>query len=239
MLFVKRRAFVVALLLAGMTCGVFASTSLDTAVRGVPRATPDAGLAQISPMQRVMVAKAADTASSGGSVEKSIFIKATPEECFRVATAYEDYPIWAKATAGVSVLNRQGDLGKQVEMRMGMFGIEVKSTFEYKYSRPQKMEWKSVAGNIKELYGCYTFTPKGEGTLVTYRLKVEPGFPLPQMIKMQTNKVICSTALGELKSYTENPKTLARLRGSSGMRKGAAELWAGSLEAALLCKHIM
>jgi hypothetical protein len=36
-----------------------------------------------------MVAKAADTASSGGSVEKSIFIKATPEECFRVATAYE------------------------------------------------------------------------------------------------------------------------------------------------------
>ena len=39
--------------------------------------------------QRVMVAKAADTASSGGSVEKSIFIKATPEECFRVATAYE------------------------------------------------------------------------------------------------------------------------------------------------------
>ena len=153
MLFVKRRAFVVALLLAGMTCGVFASTSLDTPVRGVPRATPDAGLAQISPMQvyahfipiftswrhaqtldvcgipssfaaesrqrqtrcgnvracaqahsaarmvpvltcpahpqRVMVAKAADTASSGGSVEKSIFIKATPEECFRVATAYE------------------------------------------------------------------------------------------------------------------------------------------------------
>ena len=51
MLFVKRRAFVVALLLAGMTCGVFASTSLDTPVRGVPRATPDAGLAQISPMQ--------------------------------------------------------------------------------------------------------------------------------------------------------------------------------------------
>lgn len=25
----------------------------------------------------------------------------------------QDYPIWAKATAGVSVLNRQGDLGKQ------------------------------------------------------------------------------------------------------------------------------
>ena len=101
-----------------------------------------------SPLQRIVVAKA-EAASSGGSVEKSVFIRATPEECFRVATAYEDYPKWAKATAGVSVLSRTGELGKQVEMRMGMFGIEVKSTFEYSYNRPTQMEWKSVAGNIK------------------------------------------------------------------------------------------
>lgn len=108
-----------------------------------------------SPLQRVVVAKAeAEAASSGGSVEKSVFIRATPDECFRVATAYEDYPKWAKATAGVSVLSRTGTLGKQVEMRMGMFGIEVKSTFEYSYNRPTQMEWKSVAGNIKVRPPC-------------------------------------------------------------------------------------
>jgi len=39
-------------------------------------------------------------------VEKSVFVKASPDECFRVATGYEDYPVWAKATAGVSVLDR-------------------------------------------------------------------------------------------------------------------------------------
>jgi len=36
-------------------------------------------------------------------------------------------------------------------MRMGMFGIEVKSTFEYTYERPTRMEWKAVAGTIKVL----------------------------------------------------------------------------------------
>ena len=111
-------------------------------------------------LRRIHVAKAAD----GGveAVEKSIFIKATPEECFRVASGYEDYPKWAKATAGVTVLTREGGLGKNVEMRMGMFGIEVKSTFQYTYSRPTQMEWKSVAGTIKvcgwgwmgEAYAC-------------------------------------------------------------------------------------
>lgn len=192
-----------------------------------------------SPLQRIVVAKA-EAASSGGSVEKSVFIRATPEECFRVATAYEDYPKWAKATAGVSVLSRTGELGKQVEMRMGMFGIEVKSTFEYSYNRPTQMEWKSVAGNIKELHGQYTFLPEGEGTKVIYKLRVEPGFPLPNMVKQATNRAICTTALGELKSYTENPKTLARLRGANG-KAGVSrqQLHEQLLEACLSSAHIM
>ena len=27
----------------------------------------------------------------------------------------------------------------------------------------------------QELYGCYTFIPEGDGTKVTYKLRVEPG----------------------------------------------------------------
>jgi hypothetical protein len=132
-------------------CLLLASSVTGTGLgNGVGLRVPlGADIGRGSALQRLVVAKADEGSSSGGSVEKSVFIRATPEECFRVATAYEDYPKWAKATAGVSVLSRTGELGKQVEMRMGMFGIEVKSTFEYSYSRPTQMEWKSVAGNIK------------------------------------------------------------------------------------------
>ena len=130
---------------AGFESEVAARAPLGASV-GIGSGRVDSGAFQL---RRAVVAKAADGESTVDAVEKSIFIRATPEECFRVATAYEDYPKWAKATAGVSVLSRTADLGKQVEMRMGMFGIEVKSVFEYTYSRPTKMEWKSVAGTIK------------------------------------------------------------------------------------------
>ena len=176
---------------------------------------------------RILTAKAVEE-QAVEAVEKTIFIKATPEECFRVASGYEDYPKWAKATAGVSVLSRENGLGKQVEMRMGMFGIEVKSIFEYNYNRPTQMEWTSVGGTIKELYGRYTFVQEGEGTQVTYKLSVQPPFPLPGYIKKATNRAICATALGELRSYTENPKTLAKVRESIERELGPRKSGGGS-----------
>jgi hypothetical protein len=48
---------------------------------------------------------------------------------------------------------------------------------------------------VQELYGCYTFLPEGDGTKVIYKLRVEPGFPLPKMIKQATNKAICTTGM--------------------------------------------
>ena len=140
---------------------------------------------------------------------------------------------------------------------------------------------------LQELYGCYRFVPEGEGTRVTYKLRVEPGFPLPNMVKQATNKAICSTgvslvrlsipsmslyvhtnvhvfifgmheiylparysstpspspahtaALGELRSYTENPKTLARLRGDSNKSgAGKKKLYEDALEACLTSIHL-
>ncbi|EKX55505.1 hypothetical protein GUITHDRAFT_99280 [Guillardia theta CCMP2712] len=35
------------------------------------------------------------------AVERSIMVRATAEECFQVATAFEDYPKWARATSSV------------------------------------------------------------------------------------------------------------------------------------------
>lgn len=49
-----------------------------------------------------------------------------------------------------------------------------------------------------------------------------------------------TAALGELKSYTENPKTLARLRGDS-KASGAArqKLRETTIESSLTAKHLM
>ena len=49
---------------------------------------------------RILTAKAVEE-QAVEAVEKTIFIKATPEECFRVASGYEDYPKWDKETCRV------------------------------------------------------------------------------------------------------------------------------------------
>jgi len=47
-------------------------------------------------------------------------------------------------------------------------------------------------------------------------------------------------ALGELKSYTENPKTLARLRGDSKVSSATRQkLWDTAVESSMTAKHLM
>jgi hypothetical protein len=56
---------------------------------GLRAPTLDSGLGSgDGPLRRAIVAKAAEE-SAVEAVEKSIFIRATPEECFSVASAYE------------------------------------------------------------------------------------------------------------------------------------------------------
>ena len=60
------------------------------------------------------------------------------------------------------------------------------------------------------------------------------------LLRMRLSRARCSPALGELKSYTENPKTLARLRGANG-KAGVSrqQLHEQLLEACLSSAHIM
>lgn len=48
-----------------------------------------AGLTGRGTLQRALVAKAVEEESAVEAVEKTIFIRATPDECFRVASGYE------------------------------------------------------------------------------------------------------------------------------------------------------
>jgi hypothetical protein len=48
-----------------------------------------AGLTGRGTLPRALVAKAAEEESAVEAVEKTIFIRATPDECFRVASGYE------------------------------------------------------------------------------------------------------------------------------------------------------
>mmetsp|Transcript_25569 Transcript_25569/g.51996 ORF Transcript_25569/g.51996 Transcript_25569/m.51996 type:complete len:285 (-) Transcript_25569:600-1454(-) len=143
------------------------------------------------------------------SVERSIVIEASAEECFAAASNFEDYPKWSPAKT-VSVRERSKDgLGTVVIFVMGIFGMTTTNTMAYKYDRPHKMNWHVTEGGIKELIGQYDFhqiTP--DRTRVVYHLKVEPGFPFPEVLKRATSRAVATAALHDLKRWTERQRAL-------------------------------
>ena len=160
-------------------------------------------------------------------IERSIDIHATPEEVFQVATRFEQYPEWAGVTS-INVLERGRDgLGKSVKLECGMFGRSIWYTLCYSYERPKHMRWFASAGSLKELVGSYEFQPLSGGTMtrVVYKLRVEPGFYLPSVIKSSTSAFVATAALSNLKRFSELPSTKLSLR---TLNNGGSAAGAGS-----------
>ncbi|EKX51916.1 hypothetical protein GUITHDRAFT_102529 [Guillardia theta CCMP2712] len=147
-----------------------------------------------------------DDDDNENKVEQSITIEASAQDCFTAATTYEDYPKWAGCTKAVKVLERRASdgLAVLVEFVMGIFGFTSRNKMKYTYDKPRCMSWHITEGGIKELDGRYDFISLGpERTKVVYKLRVEPGFFLPKMIKRATSRAVAKMALEDLKRFTE------------------------------------
>ena len=92
----------------------------------------------------------------------------------------------------------------------------------------RRIAWYAVAGSVKELIGSYEFEKVGEErTSIRYKLAIDPGFPLPGMVKQASAKLIVSTALNELRKHTEKEETRASLRKAILERMGLATIYGG------------
>ena len=148
------------------------------------------------------------------AVQKTIEIAASVEECFEAAAGFEDYPKWAASVAMVDVIEKTSEgLGQKVAYEVGAFGRNLGYTLAYKFEYPKKIAWYACAGSVKELVGSYEFEDGGNGkTRVNYNLAIDPGFPLPSLVKQASAKLIVSTALNELRKYSEKEDTRSRMR---------------------------
>ena len=167
---------------------------------------PDAPAVVAVPVEKTPAAAADVEAEMTDSVENSIEVDATPAECYQVAAKLDDYPKWVGSLESVEVLDAGSDgLAKQAKFAVGAFGQTLDYTLEYTHAVPERLAWKAVAGSVKALVGSYTFEALdgGKRTRVTYKLALDPGFSIPSMIKKASTKLIVSTALSDLRKYTE------------------------------------
>jgi uncharacterized membrane protein len=140
------------------------------------------------------------------SVSDSIDIVASAEEIFAVATDLEKYPEWNANIKKVEV-KESDDEGRptKVWMQVDAKIKTVSYTLAYDYSEaPESFSWDLVEGDVKELSGSYVFDEFDDVTEVRYETRVDPGFPMPGMIKRQAQKQIVKGALQDLKKRVES-----------------------------------
>jgi uncharacterized membrane protein len=137
---------------------------------------------------------------------EQIRVAAPPARCFGFAADFEEYPSWAKDVKHVEVLTRdERGRGSRVEYRASALGKSIRYVLDYDFAdAPGAFTWKLVDGDmLRALDGRYAFAPDGEGTLVTYDLRIDVAVPMPGLLRRRAGALIVHTALEELKRAAE------------------------------------
>ncbi len=133
-------------------------------------------------------------------------VAASPSRCFDIAVDFERYPEWAHDVKEANVLERDAHgRAVRVEYRASALGRSTHYTLAYDYTQaPERLSWSLVEGDImRAIDGAYTFAPLGNGTDVTYSLRIELIVPLPGFVKRRAEVRILHT-LKELKTRAES-----------------------------------
>ena len=140
------------------------------------------------------------------AVKDNIDINASAEKIFEVATDLESYPDWNANIKRVEIKGRTDEgLPSEVWMEVDAKLKVISYTIGYDYTNaPESFSWSLIEGEVKELEGSYKFDEFDDVTEVTYEMKVDPGFPIPKLLKRQAEKQIARGALEDLKKRVES-----------------------------------
>jgi ribosome-associated toxin RatA of RatAB toxin-antitoxin module len=139
---------------------------------------------------------------------EQIHVSADPLDCFDLATDFASYPRWAKDVKEATILTRD-DAGRpaRVQYRAAALGRTVRYVLDYDYAKaPDSFSWSLVEGDmVRALDGTYAFAAaaSGDGTAVTYDLRVDLSVPMPGPLKRRAAAMITRTALQALKREAE------------------------------------
>lgn len=121
-----------------------------------------------------------------------------------MATDFASYPDWNPNITKVEVLDRD-DSGRPTKVWMEVDAKlkTISYTLGYVYSdAPMALSW-SLA-DVNELEGSYAFEQSGDVTLVSYDMRIDPGFLVPTLLRRQAERQIARAALEGLKSRVES-----------------------------------
>lgn len=138
----------------------------------------------------------------------SITIDADPAAIMAVIADFDAYPEWSGSEMRSVEVVAKGPDGRAstVHFDVSAGPINVSYTLAYTYEPGDAgVSWSFVEGSgLRDLTGEYVLEPQGDGTLVTYRLRLDLAIPMLGFMKRQGEKRIIDTALKGLKARVES-----------------------------------
>ncbi|MEE8573826.1 MAG: SRPBCC family protein [Thermodesulfobacteriota bacterium] len=126
------------------------------------------------------------------TVIRKVYIKAPPDKVFDLIADVEGFPRFSKYIKEV----KEAPKGKY-NWRVEFFGM----TFRWKADlvkseRPTYFEWRTTEGLYNA--GCYTLEPKGDQTLVTFKMEYRLPIRFLDMISSPVMTEVMSTITREI-----------------------------------------
>jgi ribosome-associated toxin RatA of RatAB toxin-antitoxin module len=117
--------------------------------------------------------------------EAKIFIKAPPEQVWKVIDDHESLPTYVSRFKRVKIIEETPN-SQKVEVAIKF--CPVLPTFKYtilfdKTEKYKKVKFNKIGGCFKRLYGIYDLQPYQKGTLLTYKIFLDPGFYIPEFVR--------------------------------------------------------
>jgi coenzyme Q-binding protein COQ10 len=122
------------------------------------------------------------------SAQKTIDIKASPADCYKVIMDFANYPKFVSDLKTVKILEKKGETQK-VEFTISIIK-EINYTLELTGEPGKGMSWKLVKGFFKKNNGSWKLEDIGKGvTRATYSVDVDLGPLVPgKILSMLTEK---------------------------------------------------
>lgn len=113
---------------------------------------------------------------------------------------YENTPRWQRALTSCRVLARDDrGRGRDVEYRVDAKLREVRYVLRHAYEEPETVTGSYVEGDFRDAWGQWRFEDLGDGTTrASFRLRIDPGFPLPGPVRRMLDDRVMKGAVEDL-----------------------------------------
>jgi ribosome-associated toxin RatA of RatAB toxin-antitoxin module len=129
---------------------------------------------------------------SGGAIRATILIRTPVEDVRNILQGCGKAFIFVDGMEQCEIVERTEDhtLIRQV-VDTGLLAPTLRYSYESKNRTFPDMDFKLVEGNLRALEGGWEFVDVEEGVFVTYKMRVQPGFPIPRfLVRMSLRRMI-------------------------------------------------